>query len=326
MNSILPPRSRTNFLRLIRLGLSLQVADEFLEAFRDGDAAEGADAAALEIVERETFVAGAVAAQVLGTVGALDDFGAGGVRVDEVLELAVAFAVGLGEEDVAGAAQVFDGFAQDAAGEQVAVAEGVGLVHKEEVEPALERQVLETVVEDKGVAAEFLDGVGAGLDAVFVHQHDDAGEVAREHEGFVAGDLGIEEDGLAVTDDARRRLGGVGEPIPGFFPEGRCLALVAAGEDGDLAAAVAEGAGKGLDDGGLAGAAHGEVAHHHDEATERLVVQDAFAIKPEPGLRDAAEKPGKRQEEGRVERRRHVLATAENDVDGELFEAGELAL
>ena len=96
-------------------------------------------------------------------------------------------ALALGDADVAGAAQVGGGFAQGAARQEVFVAEGGLAVDQHEIQPVLEGKVLEAVVEDERVRAEVFDGVPAGLDAVLVHEHDDAGQVGGEHEGLVAG-------------------------------------------------------------------------------------------------------------------------------------------
>ncbi len=107
-------------------------------------------------------------------------------------------AIGLGEKDVGGALEVFDGFSEDATGEEVAVAEGVGFIDEEEIKSAFEVEVLEAVVEDKGIDSEFLDSVEAGFNAVFIDEDGDAWEVAGEHEGFIAGEFRIEKDLIAI--------------------------------------------------------------------------------------------------------------------------------
>src|SRR5208282_1992269 len=96
-----------------------------------------------------------------------------------------------------------------------------------------------------------------------------------EHVGFVAGHFGIEQEGFAVGDDAGR--GGViaeKELIEHTLVEGSGLGAVAAGEDGYIAALVAELAGELLDHGGLAGAAPGEVAHGDDLHAEGRVADN----------------------------------------------------
>ena len=215
---------------------------------------------------------------------------------------------------------MLDGLAQNAARQEEAVAERVGLVHEQQVEPALERQVLEAVVEHQCVATKTRNGIRPRLHAILIHQHDDARQIARQHERLVAGQLGVEQHLLAVADDARRRRFSVVEPEPPLLPQRRRLALIAAGEDGDLAATVAQGLGKFFHDGGLAGAANRQVAHDHDQATEWLVAENPFAVKPEPQLHNAAEEIRAHLQERPEQHRPRPLAPPHDDVDGELLE------
>ncbi len=117
---------------------------------------------------------------------AFDDLGRAVVAADARDERGVVRALALGDENVAGAAQVARRFAQGAARQEVFVAEGRLPVDQHEVEPVLEMQILQPVVEDERVRAEMLDRVPPGLDAVLVHEHDDAGQVGGEHERLVA--------------------------------------------------------------------------------------------------------------------------------------------
>ena len=79
-----------------------------------------------------------------------------------------------------------------AAREQPLVAKGLLAVNQHDVlPPAPQFPVLEPVVEQERVTAEFLDGVAAALDAVLVHQHHDVLEVGCEHVRFVAGHFRI---------------------------------------------------------------------------------------------------------------------------------------
>jgi hypothetical protein len=74
------------------------------------------------------------------------------------------------------------------------VSEGVLAVDEEEIEAVAEAEILEAVVEEEGVGLVMADGVAGGFDAVGVDEDGDAGEIACEHEGFVAGLSGIEEN------------------------------------------------------------------------------------------------------------------------------------
>jgi phosphoribosylamine-glycine ligase len=64
----------------------------------------------------------------------------------------------------------------------------------------LEVQILEAVVEQEGVGAEFLDGEEAALHAILVDEHDDVFEVVREHVRLVARGEGIEEAATCPSD------------------------------------------------------------------------------------------------------------------------------
>ena len=306
------------------------VAQEFLEALRRRDTAEREDAPPFQkrqlLARAGRTVRNAETPEILRPVRALDDVGRGIMGRDEILQLAIALAVGLGEENVARALQVLDGLAEDAARQQVAVAEGIGLVHEQQVEAALERQVLEAVVEHERVAAKLLDRKLAGLHAVLVDEHDHAGEIFREHVGLVAGLLAVEQHVRAVAHNARRRLVGVREAIPEFFPKRLGLALVAAAEDGDAPAAVAQRPRKFLDHWRLARAAHSQVADNDNEATQRLIVKDALPVKPEPRLRDPAEQPGQRLQERPVNGRPRARAPPVDEIDRVEFEGVDLLL
>ena len=138
-------------------------------------------------------------------MNALDDAGVGIELGDAAAEL-VGVAVALGDEDGAGAGQVRGRLAQGAARQEPLVAERLLAVDEHDVlPPAAEFPVLEPVVEQQRVAAEFLDGVTAALDPVLVHQHDHILEVGGEHVGLVARHLGIQQQRFAVGNHARRR-------------------------------------------------------------------------------------------------------------------------
>ena len=116
------------------------------------------------------------------------------VAADLFFDLGVFVAGAFGEEDEIGPAEGIGGFAKDAAGKDVLVAERVLSVDEEEVEAVAEAEVLEAVVEEEGVGLVVADGVASGFDAVGVDEDGDAWEVAGEHEGLVTGLSGIEEN------------------------------------------------------------------------------------------------------------------------------------
>jgi len=86
------------------------------------------------------------------------------------------------------------------------------------------------------------------------------------------------------------------------------------------APAVVQGTRKFFHDRRLARAAHGEVAHHDDEAAQRLVAQDAVAVEPQAQLHNPAEQVRAQLQERPENRRQRALAAAHDHVDGELLE------
>jgi hypothetical protein len=78
------------------------------------------------------------------------------------------------------------------------ISEWVLAIDEEEVKAVAEAEVLEAVVEEEGVGLVVADGVAGGFDAVGVDEDGDAWEVAGEHEGFVAGLSGIQENRFSV--------------------------------------------------------------------------------------------------------------------------------
>jgi hypothetical protein len=117
---------------------------------------------------------------------------------DFFLNFGVIFAGAFREEDEIGTAESIGGLAEDSAGEDVLIAEGVLAIDEEEVESIAEAEVLETVVEKEGIGLVVADGVACGFDAVGVDEDGDAWEVAGEHEGLVTRLSGIEENRFSV--------------------------------------------------------------------------------------------------------------------------------
>ena len=133
-----------------------------------------------------------------GVMAAGVDGGVSVVAADLFFDLGVFVAGAFGEEDEIGPAEGIGGFAKDAAGKDVLVAERVLSVDEEEVEAVAEAEVLKAVVEKEGIGLVVSDGVAGGFDAVGVDEDGDAWEVAGEHEGLVAGLSGIEENRFSV--------------------------------------------------------------------------------------------------------------------------------
>jgi hypothetical protein len=178
-----------------------ELLEFFFKTFGARDAGESADEFPLEPLERELF-AGVEVDEVEGCVGALDDVGEGVVFADGLDEAVVAGGVTFGEENIVCAADVLDGFAQGASGEEEPVAEGCLGVHKTDFDAASEWQVLHAVVEEKGVGLEMFDGGGGGAAAIAVGEDDDIAERFGEHVGLIAGETAVEEKVFSVVHDA----------------------------------------------------------------------------------------------------------------------------
>jgi hypothetical protein len=113
---------------------------------------------------------------------------------------------------------------------------------------------------------------------------------------------------------------------PPLLPQRRRLALVAAAQDRDFPPAVAQGLRKFLHHGRLARAAHRQIAHHHHQAAERLVMQNPVPVKPPARLHDPAEQPRQRLQKRPVNRRPRVRAPPQNYIDRVEFEGVDFFL
>ena len=80
----------------------------------------------------------------------------------------------------------------------MAVPEWILPVHEEEVKAVAKAKVLVTIIEEEGVGAVVADGVPGRFYAVGIDEDGDAGKVAGEHEGFIAGLGRVEQDGFSV--------------------------------------------------------------------------------------------------------------------------------
>ena len=257
-------------------------------------------------------------------MGAGENLGVAVVAADLFFKLSLVLALALGEKDEVGAFQGVGRFPENAAGEDVSVAEGILAVDEEEVEAVAEAEVLVAVIEKEGVGAVVADGVPGGLDAVGIDEHGDAGEVAGEHEGLVAGLGGVEQNGFSVRDDAGRGRGAAGEKAVGQAgEEGFGDGFVTAAEDGDAAAGLLEGAGEFFNHGCLAGASNGEVADADDQGAHGVTAEDGIVIELGAGAHDAGIDGGEEKKEGLEKGGSAAGGTVENDVRGELLERFE---
>ncbi len=215
-------------------------------------------------------------------------------------------------------------FPEHPAREEVAVAEGGLAVDQDDVEPLLEREVLEAVVEQEGIGAEMFHRVEAALHPVAVDQHHHVPQVLGQHVGLVARAGRIEQELLPVRDDTGRRdMVAAPDPVAHPFGEGDRRALVAAAEDRHLPPRLGEAAGQLLDDGGLAGPADREVADADHQAAEGVDPRHPLFIEPEAERHDPAIEEREEVEEAAQHRRAAPEAAAQDHVDRVAFEVFE---
>ena len=116
------------------------------ETFRHGDTGDGADAEAAKKGEGLGF-AGDHILEVERVMGAGEDAGVAVVAADLFFERSLVLVLAFGEKDQVGALEGIGGFPEDAAGEDVAVAEGILAIDEEKIEAVAEAEVLIAVVE-----------------------------------------------------------------------------------------------------------------------------------------------------------------------------------
>jgi hypothetical protein len=243
------------------------------------------------------------------------------VAADLFFQSGLILALALGEENEIGPFEGVGWFAEDAAGQHVAVAKGILAIHEEEVEAVAESEVLVAVIEEEGISAVVADGVAGGFDAVGVDENGDAGKVAGEHEGLVTRLGGVEQNGFSIGHDAGRGGDAAGKKAVGESGVKRFRnGFVTSAEDGDTATGLLERAGELFDDRGLAGAADGEVADADHEGTDRVTAEDGVVIKAGAEAHDAGVDRGEQKEEGLEEGGAASGRPVEDDVGGELLQ------
>ncbi len=251
---------------------SAEMTERVFKSFWRGDTGEGASGFALEPSERKFFAAPNVFENGGGVI-TFDDIGVGIEAADFIADLGDV-AAALCEEDDVGAANVTGRFAKDAAGEHVAIAEGIGGIDEDDFDGVLQLFVLEAIVENKGVATEAFDGVAASFDAVAVDDDGDTREVRGEHVRFIAACGRVEEEVFTIGND-ERRFDNLGENA---LPEGGFFATVAARENGDAAALGGKGACKDFGDRSFTCAARGDVANGDDLHAQGKAAENAPTI------------------------------------------------
>ena len=203
----------------------------------------------------------------------------------------------------------------------MAVPEWILPVHEEEVKAVAKAKVLVTIIEEEGVGAVVADGVPGRFYAVGIDEDGDAGKVAGEHEGFIAGLGRVKQDGFSVRDNAGRGRGAAGEKAIGEAGEkGFGDGFIAAAENGDAAAGFLERTGELFHHRGLAGPADGEVADANDESAHGVTPEDGIVVELGPDPHDAGVDGSEAKEDGFEQGGAAPGCTVEDDVRGELLE------
>src|SRR5579859_540280 len=131
--------------------------------------------------------------QVEWLMGALDDLRLGVELANFVAKLPRAELAGLGDENIVGAFEIGNRFAQRATGKEIMVAKGIVAVDQADIEATFEGEVLKAVVEQQRVATIFGDGVTTAFDTILVNEHHHILQIRGEHIRFVTGLSTVEE-------------------------------------------------------------------------------------------------------------------------------------
>jgi len=302
---------------------SSQRPHALLETFRPGNAAHGSDMPALEMVEREPLSCFDIL-PVAGAMGALDDGGCAVEAAQAGQQVMVGFRSAFGDNDVGGAAEVGRRFSQRAPGQQAFVTERRLLVDKDDVQAVAETLILQTIVQEKDVAVEVLQGVPAAFDAILVDQDANAGKVFRQHVRFVAGPPGIKQDLAAVRDDAGREKIGLSEKtLMQALGERTGDTFVTTAENSHPASSLVQFTGQHLGHGSFASAAHREIADTDHRATQFLRPDETTAVKGQPRLNGPRVSQGEKAEENLQRIGPTTFTALENNIDGIALETFE---
>ena len=118
---------------------------------------------------------------------AFDNLGSAIVAANALHQGIIRFAGVFGDEDVAGAAQISRRLAQRASRKKEFITKRSLPIHKDDVQPMFEMEILQTVVQQQRIDLPFFDGQQTAFDTVFVHEDDHVLQVMREHVRLIAG-------------------------------------------------------------------------------------------------------------------------------------------
>ena len=298
-----------------------QFGKEGIEGSGIGNGGNGGHFPVFEFRKRQTFLPVEHLFQILGAVTALDDFRMVVLPLEKGFQVPqLRGTVGLGEEDIVRPLDVLDGLPQKPPGQDVVIGEGVRGVHKEDIDMGTQFQVLEPVVQDQGIRAEFVDGVKPGLHPVLVHHHRHVFQIGGQHEGLVSGVFGVEKQILPVGNHPGRDLVSPGGKFSGdLVEEGTVLAPVSPAEDGHFPPLPAERSGKNFHHGSFPRAAAGDVADTHHQTADGPVPEHTSVVHPDPHLDRPAVDPGGQEQKPLEGVSRKIMPRFVDDLQKKLF-------
>jgi len=240
---------------------------------------------------------------------------------DKLFQFRMVFPLAFREENQIGPAEGIGRFTQNSAGEDMPVAKGVLSIDEEKVEAVAKAEVLVAVIEEKGVGPVMPNGMAGALHAVGIHQHSHSGKVAGEHEGFVSGLGGVEENRLPVGNHAGWGGNAAGKKLIGQTgEEGFGNAFVPAAKDGHPPSGLVQGAGELFHHGSFARSPHGEVSHADDHDAHGVAAKDGVLIKPRPNPHDPGIDCGQEEQKGLEQSGAPTGRAIQDHIGGELLE------
>lgn len=194
-------------------------------------------------------------------------------------------------------------------------------IDEDNIKSFLQREILKSIIQEKRIGFEFSNGIQTSLDAVFINNDRDIVKIVSQHEGFISGVLGIEEEGFSVRDQAGRDfIFTKQEAIFDAIPERPFDALIAAAEDGDFPSGLREFLGDFFNERRLSSSSDREISNADHEAAKGVDSHDTLLVK----IKSEPDDPGVEEREGVKEGAQQscalAVATFKDHVDGELLQ------
>ena len=301
---------------LRQLELHAEARQTLLKAFRRSDGTERPCSHALQRSEGHLFPGGEIM-KFHGPMTAFQDRCRAVVLPDPGVQIREITSITLGDQDVGCAAEMIRWFPQGTPGKKMLVAERCLPIDEDKIDPAMEADILESVIQDEDIASQGRDGMTCTFHPVLVDHDGYSPEVLGEHEGLIPRRFGIEQQGTSLGDNAGRGFS------PGCPPA--LHTLVTPAQDSHTPATGRKFTGKFLDDGRFSGSSDGKVSYADDRATHLMAAQQMNSVKMNPCTDDKHVHGGQSQEKCPQYSGPFSGATLQNDINSKLFEAVEKA-